>query len=313
MMIDMRAINLSAIDLNLLLVVATVLEERSATRAAAKLHIGQSAVSNALKRAREVFADPLVVREPHGLAPTPYAATLVGPLRAWLEEARRLVTRAPEFDPARATRTFTIACADAITVTIIPPLIRLLRARAPLSTLRVITLDRLIAGDGLVRGEVDLLLGMPPVVPAGHAAELVYRDPMRCIVRRGTVGKRLTLDRFASLPHVELALFGEIDDTVDRALARHARSRHVAVALPHFAAIPLAVLETNGVATLARRVAERFASGLALEVVAPPIKLAALEIRQLWHRRTEHDGAVAFLRGCVAEAAVERKAHSGVP
>ena len=300
-MFDMRSVNLASIDLNLLLVVATVLEEGSATRAAARLHVGQSAVSNALKRARELFDDPLVVRQPHGLTPTPHAAALSGPLRAWLEEARRLVARAPSFDARTTTRSFAIACVDAMTITLVPALLRVLRRSAPAASLRVLTLDRMIAGDGLAQGEIDLLIGLPPVIPPGHAAELLFRDPMRCIVPRGTPA--LTLERFAQMPHVELALFGETDDTVDRALARRGRSRRIAVAMPHFAAIPLAVVETGGVATLARRVAESFAAGLPLDVMRPPVPLPELEIRQLWHRASEHDPAHAFLRRCVREAA----------
>lgn len=300
-MSDMREVNLSAIDLNLLLVVSTVLEERSATRAAAQLHVGQSAVSNALKRARDVFGDPLVVREPHGLSPTPFGAALAPRLSAWLDEASRLVARSPPFDPRTTTRTFTLACADAITVTLVPALLRILARRAPRAGLRVLTLDRLIAGDGLARGEVDLLVGMPPEVPPGHDAELVYRDPLRCLVPKGS--PRLTLERFASLPHVELALFGENEDTVDRALARRGKHRRVAVSLPHFTAIPLAVLETHGVATLMERVARALARDLPLEVVASPIALPALEVQQLWRRTSGPDDAVSFLREGVLEAA----------
>ena len=103
-----------------------MLEERSATRAARKLHVTQSAVSNALRRARDVFGDPLVVRQPYGLEPTPRAAALQPALRAWLEVARRLIADAPAFDPARSTRTFCIACSDAVAITLLQPMLRLL-------------------------------------------------------------------------------------------------------------------------------------------------------------------------------------------
>ncbi|MFO0682027.1 MAG: LysR family transcriptional regulator [Sandaracinus sp.] len=296
----MREVNLAAIDLNLLLVVSTVLEERSATRAAAHLHVGQSAVSNALRRARELFGDPLVVREPHGLSPTPFGLALAPRLGAWLDEASRLVARSPPFDPRATTRTFTLACADAITVTLVPPLLRVLARRAPRAGLRVLTLDRLIAKDGLARGEVDLLVGMPPEVPPGHDAERIYRDPLRCLVPRGS--PRLTLERFASRPHVELALFGDDEDTVDRALARKGRHRRIAVSLPHFTAIPLAVLETGGVATLMERVAVALSRHLPLDVVVPPLALPALEVQQLWRRTSGPDEGLAFLRAAVLEA-----------
>ncbi len=306
----MRTVNLAAIDLNLLNVVASVLEERSVSRAATKLHVTQSAVSNSLKRARELFDDPLVRRVPHGVEPTPRAVALLPPLRAWLAEARRLVEDAPRFDPATSTRTFTIACTDAIALTLLAPLLARLKTRAPNARLRLQTLDRLIAEDGLARGEVDLLIGIPPVLPPGHAAELLYRDPMTCIVHRRNplVRRGLSLKTFAALPHVELALFGTIDETVDRALATHGLSRVVKIALPHFSAIPLAVNEGGGVATLGLRVARVFAQWLPLKVLKPPLALEPLEIRQVWHRRSEEDEAVQFLREVCREAATAKPA-----
>jgi DNA-binding transcriptional LysR family regulator len=304
-MTDMREIDIASIDLNLLHVLATVLEMRSATRAAHQLHVTQSAVSNALKRARDIFEDPLVIRQPHGLEPTPRAAALLPSLRTWLEEARRLISDVATFEPERSLRTFHVACSDAVAVALLQPLLRLLGERAPGAGLRLLTLDRLLAEDGLARGEVDLLIGMPPVLPAGHEAELVYRDPLECIVRRDhpRVASRLSLATFAALPHVDLALFGVVDDTVDRALSKHGRSRSVRVALPHFSSVPLALLETDCVATLSSRLAREFAQRFPLRVLAPPLALEPIEIRQVWHRRSEHDAAVSFLREVVRDAA----------
>jgi DNA-binding transcriptional LysR family regulator len=301
----MPDVNLAAIDLNLLNVLATVLEQRSATRAARELHVTQSAVSNALQRARTLFGDPLVVRRPHGLEPTARASRLLPSLRAWLEDARRLVADLPSFDPAHSTRTFCISCTDAVAVTLLQPVLRLLGERAPGTSLRMQTLDRLITEGGLERGGTDLLIGIPPVLPPGHEAELVYRDDMECIVRRDhpTVRTRLSLAAFAALAHVDLALFDRVDDTLDRALARHGKSRVVRVALPHFSSVPLAVLETDCVATLSSRLARAFASRLPLRVLKLPVALDPIEVRQVWHRRSEADGAVQFLRTIVRDAA----------
>lgn len=304
--------NLGGVDLNLLHVVATVLEEQSATQAAARLHVTQSAVSNAMRRARELFGDPLVVRRPHGLAPTPRGAALLPALREWVEAARRLLVETHRFDPAGTTRTFRIACSDAVAATMLSPLLQQLATRAPRARLLLVSLDRLIAEDGLARGEVDLLIGIPPVLPRGCEAERVYRDPLACIVRRDhpTVRLRLTLGRFASLPHVELALFGRIDDTIDRALAKHGRSRFVQVALPHFSSVPLAVAATDCVATLSSRLACAFADRWPLRVLKTPLALDPIEVRQVWHRRSDSDGAVRFLRELVREAA-QHHARSG--
>jgi DNA-binding transcriptional LysR family regulator len=302
----MPYMNLCSVDLNLLHVLATVLEERSATRAARRLHVTPSAVSNALRRARDLFNDPLVVRRPYGLEPTPRALALLPGLRAWVEAARRLLVDAPDFEPKSSTRTFRIACSDAIAVTLLQPILRLLTQRAPGVRLRFLTLDRLIAEDGLARGNVDLLIGIPKIMPDDHEAEIVYRDPMLCIVRKGhpKVRTRLSLDAFASLPHVDLALFDTVDDTIDRVLSKHGRSRNVQVALPHFSSVPLAIAETDCVATLSSRLARMFAERLPLRVLEPPVKLDPIEVRQVWHRRSEVDGALGFLRAVVRDAAL---------
>jgi DNA-binding transcriptional LysR family regulator len=303
----MRSVNLSAVDLNLLLVVATVLEERSATRAAARLSVTQSAVSNALRRARELFDDPLVARESHGLAPTPRAESLLPALRGWLDEARRLIADAPAFDAATSERLFTVAATDAVSIALLRPLLAELRVHAPRARLCIATLDRLIADDSLARGDTDLLIGMPPEVPPGHFAEPAYRDALVCIVKRSRQKARLDLARFAAMPHVEVALFGKPDETVDRALARRGLERTVKVAVPHFSSLPLAVLETDGVATVGERVARSFQSAFPIAIVKPPVVLDLLEIRMVWHKRAERDDAVRFLRTLVKRAARARK------
>lgn len=309
-MMDISEVNLSSIDLNLLQVVATVLETRSATRAAAELHVTQSAVSNALKRARELFDDPLLERRRYGFEPTPRGAALLPELRAWLDAARHLIATPAPFDPATTARTFHIACADAITQALLRPLLRLLTQRAPRARLRVSSLERLIATEGLDRGEVDLLIGIPPEVALAHEAEEVYLDPMVCLVRRGheAASAGLSLEHFAALPHVEIALFGASDDTIDRALARRGLTRQVQIALPHFSALPLALLESDGVCTLSRRLAESFAAQLPLTLVEPPLELEPLRIVQVWHRRWGGRDEVLFLRQLVLEAAQQPRA-----
>lgn len=300
----MRSVNLSSVDLNLLHVLATVLEEGSATRAAQRLHVTQSAVSNALGRARALFDDPLVVRRPHGLAPTSLAAALLPELRAWLEEARRLVGGASSFEPATTTRAFRIACSDAVTITLLPSILEAVARRAPHAHLHLVTLEELVASDGLARGEVDLLVGIPPVLTPTLRAEPVFVDPMACVVRRERgAPKRLSLSAYTSRPHVELTIFG-VDQRVDRALATVGRARTIQVVVPHFSAIPLVVSSSSCIATVSLRLARAFAARWPLVVLSPPITLPPLEIRQVWHARAERDPAIAFLREIVRDAAL---------
>jgi DNA-binding transcriptional LysR family regulator len=311
----MNDVNLAAVDLNLLVVLDAVLREGSATRAAARLRVTQSAVSNALGRLRALFGDPLVVRRPRGLEPTPRAAALAPPLRALLDGASRLIAGEGAFDPATTARAFSIACSDAIGVVLFRPLVAALARAMPRARLRVLTLERLLATDGLARGDVDLLIGVPPALPPGCSAERLYDDPMRCVLRAGhpRAARRLSLGDYAALPHVEVALFGAPDEAVDRALARQGLARTVRVAVPHFASVPPVLLETDCVATLSARLARGFARHYPLRVVRPPLDLPSVGVNVVWHRRAERDEGVALLRRLVVEAARRGAAPAGRP
>src|SRR5581483_4581027 len=136
------SVNLSAIDLNLFLVLHAVLEERSATRAAARLHVTQSAVSNALARLRQLLGDPLVVRQGRGLVPTPRAEELAPLLRDVAERLAAAVDR-KGFVPEESTRTFTIALADSHQACEVPRIARAFTKRLPKAQLRVVSADYL--------------------------------------------------------------------------------------------------------------------------------------------------------------------------
>ncbi len=304
-MATITLVNLSAIDLNLLLVLATVLEEGSATRAAARLHVTQSAVSNALARLRRVFDDPLLVRGPGGLVPTPRALA-IAPRLAGAMETLRGVVHGETFDPRTTTRRFTIACTDLVAALLVPELGARLRAKMPLASLRIVTIEHMMARDGLATGDVDLLVGVPPTVPTGCIAEPVYDDTLVCIVARTHPtlqrAKRLDVVTYAALPHVEIALFGEANRIVDVALARIGSARKVVVAVPHFTLAPLVVARSDAVATLGKKLATTYAKMLPLRVLGAPIPLPAIRVKQMWHVRSANDAGTSALRDLVRRA-----------
>src|SRR5688572_5404829 len=131
MMPDITAVNLSSVDLNLLVTLDAVLSTRSATVAASRLHLTQSAVSNALRRARALFGDALVIRNGSGFSLTPRAEALAPDLRAALDQMRRLLA-----GDASAPRWLSIACLDAVGIALLPGLLLLLEERLPGTRLR---------------------------------------------------------------------------------------------------------------------------------------------------------------------------------
>jgi DNA-binding transcriptional LysR family regulator len=307
----MNGVNLAAIDLNLLVVLEAVLEAQSATRAAARLHVTQSAVSSSLRRLRALFGDPLVVRTAYGFVPTARAAALLPKLRALLGATRELLSDERASDGGLCARSFVIACSDAVSVTVLPALLGELH-ELPGARLRVVTLEQAFASDGLSRGDVDLLIGIPPTLPPGCRSELVYEDEMVCLVARAhpTVRKRLTLDQYASLPHAEVTFFGNADDRVDRALARAGKTRNIALTVPHFAVVPFAVANTDCISTMSRRLAAAYANGLPIRLLEAPVELPSLRIHQIWHRRADDDPGLKRLRALIRRSVAARPAHA---
>jgi DNA-binding transcriptional LysR family regulator len=300
-------VNLTQVDMNLFVVLHAVLTERSATRAAARLHVTQSAVSNALARLRLAFGDPLVVRTARGLVPTPKALELEPKLREALQQLQSLVDASDGFDPTRSTRRFTIACTDHVALALLPKLAAMFEEQMPQAQLRVFTIDRLRTTNGLATGEVDLVIGIPPTLPSGCSAAIVYEDEMVCVLRRNHPKARgaLSLDVFAESRHVVVAVLGDDDDGVDAALARRGRARKIAVSVPHFTVIPMVLIQTNAMATLPRRLAETLARLPPLRIAKCPLDLPVLSIKQVWHARSAADAGNRFLRGLVLAAAGE--------
>lgn len=296
--------NIGQIDLNLLLVLHTVLELRSATLAARELHVTQSAVSNALARLRDRFGDPLVVRHARGLTPTPRALALQPELAAAIRGVRAVLAGAERFDPATTTREFVVACVDYVGVVVLPPLIARLRELAPAARLRVVPLEQLLRTRGLAE-DIDVHLGMPPHVPPGCRSAPLFADRFVCLVRRAPRAPAgpMRLAEYLAATHVRVRVLDATSDPIDAALAERGAARTIAVTVPHFSLAPLVVARTGHVATLTRRLAEVYAPLLPLRLREPPIDLAEKSLRMIWHPRTDADPGARLLRRAIRDVA----------
>lgn len=297
-------VNISAIDLNLLHVLHVVLAERSATRAAKRLHVTQSAVSNALGRLRQALGDPLVVRSSRGLSATPRALELEPELSAIMASVGRLLGPSARFDPASTTREFTLACADYCTAILGPALAELMHARAPLATLRLVTLEQLMGTEGLA-STVDLHLGMPRSIPSGCRSEALFQDSFVCMLPKQRKGhaKRLRLQQYLQASHIRVSVLNSSRDPIDLTLAKRGYARKIVLTVPHFSVVPLMVERTGYVATLSRRLAEAQARVFAVTLLEPPLQLGKRPTRMVWHERNETDEGARFFRRLVQEAA----------
>lgn len=301
------SVNLSAIDLNLFLVLHAVLEERSATRAAARLHVTQSAVSNGLARLRELLGDPLVVRKGRGLVPTPRAEELA-PL---LQEVTARLSRALDrrgFVPDECTRTFTIGLADSHQACEVPRIARAFAARLPRAVLRVVSADYLAATDGLASGDVDLAFAPAQTVQPGLHASVLFEERGTLVVRRDhpRVRRRMTRELFNALPHIDVHVVLGRPGTGHRVAQRHWEKTHVrrrtVLTVPYFLIAAMTAAETDCVAALPDRLADLCIRLLPLKKVAATFPLPRLSTAMVWHERTDADAGAGFFRQLVAEA-----------
>ncbi len=295
--------NLSAIDLNLLVVLHAVLIERNATRAAKRLGVTQSAVSNALARLRHLFGDPLLVRHARGLTPTPRAEALAPKLARVIGELGAMLGEVAPVDATTTTRELTLACADYYGMVVLPPLVALLRERAPGARLRIVSLEELVAGGGLAH-DVDVHVGRPPNVPAGCRVQSLFQEEFVCLTRRTSrrpTTSRMTLREYREAAHVRVRVLDTARDPIDVALQARGVVRNIALTVPHFSLAPLVVERTGYVATLSARLATLYASLLPLDVRPPPVKLGPRPVQMIWHERTDRDPGARFFRELIVE------------
>ena len=300
---------LTTLDLNLLLVLDTVLAERSVARAAKRLHVTPSAISNGLAKLRVALADPLVTREGRGIVPTPRAAELQPSLARAIAELERVVTHGA-FDPATCSRRFTLAMADGGQIAWLPKIAAALVKTMPNAQLRVVGIESLLALGDLGSGEIDLHLGMPAKGPGIHA-EALFEERTLLVARKGNPATKGRLSRagVGLLRHiaVEMAPGRGFRDPATAAYARAGMERRVGVTVSTFGAAAAVAAMTDLVATLPRSFFT--AQGGRLVEVTGPVPSHTVPIALCWHERTHADPAMLALRALVRS--VLGAAHGG--
>jgi LysR family transcriptional activator of mexEF-oprN operon len=302
-------INLSRIDLNLLVAFDALLTERSVTRAAVRVGLGQSAMSHNLARLRSLFADELLTRGPDGMRPTPRALALVNPVRIALSDIEALVMRADKFDPRTAERVFRIGLPDSVEVLVGPKLLARVGAEAPGIRFRFYSTDARQLLDEIDADNIDLGIGIGtfPEGQTHHKRRILATETYLCMFNAERVGVTppISLADYVRLPHVLTSLRKGERGVVDDALAKLGLSRQIALTTPRFVAVPFLVAGAPVITTMHARLARYFADELGLALSAPPVTLPEVTISLLWHASYDGDPGNAWLRATVGQAASE--------
>lgn len=304
-MSDLSISQLRRLDLTLLLVFLGLVRHRKAADVAAELGLTQSAISQAVKRLRDIFGDDLFLRRPHGMEPTATALALEEPLRRAVEALRGALGTARAFDPAQATGILRIAALDAEQTVLIPPLAARLRQAAPGLRLSVLPLGRGDAVEALNDGRADLALGFIWDAPDTILSEQLYRESFLVAGRPQALpdAPAISLDAYCAADHVLISPAGDLRGVVDDRLAAIHCSRTITLGLPAFLPALAAVASSAALLTLPARLAQRIAPGFGLVTATPPIEIRSFPVSVFWHRRNTADPRTIWLRKTVAESA----------
>ncbi|MFS2214112.1 LysR family transcriptional regulator [Telluria sp. Tellsp104] len=291
------------LDLNLLVALDAMLDERNISRAAARMYMSQSAMSNALARLRLYFEDELLVQVGRRMELTPRAEGLKDIVRDVLVRVDAGILTSPSFDFTHSERVFSMSVSDFTLQTLMPYVTALASRQAP-----GVRLDLLPQFDvperALERGEVDLLVIPEPYCSPSHPTELLFEEDLSCVVWSGgrLAGAPLTIDDFKSAGHVVVVLHGE--QAFDPVLVeKYGIVRRVEATTFHFASASSLVVETDRIATVHASLARQAAKFLPVTVHPFPLAMPRMRQTAQWHKYRSYDPGLQWLRGLLHEAA----------
>jgi DNA-binding transcriptional LysR family regulator len=296
--------DLKSFDLNLLMVLDALLEERSITRAARRLGVSQPMISISLRKLRDNLGDELFVRSRGEMVPTERAQAFERPLRNIIYAIRHSILEETAFDPERENGIFRICLSDIGELEFVPNLIRHMHREAPALQIRSVVLEPSELERELESGDVDLAVGyFPDLVSSNLQQQLLFEHKFACLIRHGhpKVRGELTLDQFLSLQHVVVEHRARRKDLFERTLEKAGLSRSVVLYLPNYVSVPFILEDSDLIATVARPLANKFAPLCGLQIFEPPLATVPIEVKQFWHRRYQRSPRHIWLRNIVRE------------
>jgi len=287
------------LDFNLLPIAIALYDELSVSRTARRLGMSQPAVSHALRRLREAFDDPLFVRGPGGIVPTPRAHTIVRAARPHLEHLQEELLKGERFDPATSTRAIVLGLSDIAEMAFLPSILDHLRTRAPKCPVSTVTLPDPQLAEALEKGDVDIAAGyFPALAQRNFRQRRLSRHGFACLMRAGhSLWKsRLTVSAYLAAEHVVIRRAGRSQEVLERFLERRRMRRKVALYTSNVLSVPFIVMDTQLVATLPYAVVTRFASITSQVAAALPPFDVTYDLKLHWHRRFDNEPRSIWLR-----------------
>jgi LysR family transcriptional activator of mexEF-oprN operon len=294
-----KRLNLLNTDLNLLVAFDALVVEGNVSRAASRIGVSQPAMSRSLRHLREIFGDVLFRRTSDGMIPTPHALRLAQAIRPSLENIAAAIGQQTGFDPATATRCFTLAMPDMAARLTLPAVTRIVNQQAPGIDVAILNTGNHGSLSKVESGQAELGIGVYEHLPATvrsmnlrRLREVCVGDPENQMLRK----RVLSVETFLSLPHVAVTMAGDFGTPVDTVLETLGLKRRIAVRTPFFDCIPALVRGTNLVAVLVEDLLDASPEGKMLIRHPVPLPLEPVMSKMIWHARTDDDVGHRWLR-----------------
>jgi DNA-binding transcriptional LysR family regulator len=307
--------NINNIDLNLLVYLDVLLEEKNVTKAASQLGITQPAMSNGLKRLRTLFGDPLLVRTSEGMTPTERALALRPVVREALSLIEQTVQPQEAFQANKSNRVFRIMASDYVEATLIPSLVKRLAIEAPEIRLDILTPSDVVFQD-VEQGKIDLAINRFSNMPNSFHQKTVWFDNFSCLLRpHHPLAENFNLENYLAAQHIwvsktgmgkgigitpsEIQRFGRVDEALDHV----GLTRHIGLFTRNYQTAVSMAMQSDMIATIPTMLALMCQGNPAILVRKPPFSIPPFELKIAWSPLLHHNHGHRWLRQMIIESA----------
>jgi DNA-binding transcriptional LysR family regulator len=294
-----------SVDLNLLVYFDALFAEGQVSRAAERVGLSQPAMSLALKRLRDRFDDPLLIRTAHGMVPTARARELIAPVRKMLRQSRDLLEPRKTFNPAEAVGPYQLVATDYVASLVLPGLLKRLAQRAPRAQVIARSANPYQIKRWFEEGKVELGIGYAEHPSPDLRVRRLFDEGLVCIARKGhrEVAGRITAEQMGALQQVEIQSMRKTAYAIalEQELTARGIDTKVGLLVSDFRIAPEVVAATDMIAVVPERVARRSADRLPLQVLKPPVPLPRIGFSMVWPERSHRDAEHRWLRATMIE------------
>ena len=291
-------LNLRSIDLNLLTIFDAIMAEGQMSKAALRLHMTQPAASHALKRLRQTFDDDLFIRTRQGMKPTPRAIEIAEPIREVLTIILETLDTDQSFDPTQSDRPFNIAFGRYGELMLLPQIINKVNEVETAISIHSY-LDEQSTGIELVKeGSIDFCFDFVAPEDARLDYCLFNEQELVVIARKDhpRLVETISIKQYFAERHVVMSFGNERREKLQQVMTGLGGARKILAEVNQYIAAPTVVMQTDGIATVPRQMAEFFLYQNKLTILPFPFELAALPIYLIWHKAMNRDNGHQWLK-----------------